>query len=492
MTFGCFKDREPIVTAGNPFSRFGRRLALLVLCLAFGGCAIQQQSRQANFDGAYLGGDYQQAAKLASGYGGNDTAKGESGSLLWSLQQATALQNAGDYADSIRQFDATEAWFKRFDLEADYQQWLNQVGAVLSNDAALDYRGTVYDAIMVNTYKALDFLALGNDDDARVELNRARDRQRRAGDFFAKEIQAEQSALYDKENSTENVDVGGAVQRAQQLVANQDNYLDAWRLYPDFINPFATWLDGLFLMTVGPAPGDLNQAADALKATAGMVPKNAVVRQDHDWAEQLASGTLSRSQLPDTVWVLFENGLGPVKRQVQVGLPIVIGDRHGYTAWAGFAYPKLVYRRKAAQALRVSLGAGDWQDTTVLSNMDAVVSTEFAKRLPGVVTRAVISSITKAVLEYQLSRKAGPLAGLLGFAYQVTTLGADTRIWSSLPKSIELAKLERNGANRLQLSWSGGPPTTVQLPASHFVLVWVRLPEAAAKPAITVIPLGSH
>ena len=56
----------------------------------------------------------------------------------------------------------------------------SEIGAAISNQANLPYRGRSYDKVMMNAYKALSYLALGEKDKARVELNSSLERQRDA------------------------------------------------------------------------------------------------------------------------------------------------------------------------------------------------------------------------------------------------------------------------------------------------------------------------
>ena len=56
----------------------------------------------------------------------------------------------------------------------------SEVGASLTNLSALPYRGRAYDKVLINAYKALNYMQLGEFDKARVELNRALQRQKDA------------------------------------------------------------------------------------------------------------------------------------------------------------------------------------------------------------------------------------------------------------------------------------------------------------------------
>lgn len=45
--------------------------------------------------------------------------------------------------------------------------------AVLIDDNALDYEGFYCERVMISAYKALNFMSLGDRDNARIKLNRA-------------------------------------------------------------------------------------------------------------------------------------------------------------------------------------------------------------------------------------------------------------------------------------------------------------------------------
>ena len=86
----------------------------------------------------------------------------------------------------------------------DYQnETIDSAAAIVTNDNIVPYVGEEYDGIMVNTYKALNFMALGKEDDARVEFNRAIERQRRAADKFAQDIKKLDKEI-EKEDSKDN------------------------------------------------------------------------------------------------------------------------------------------------------------------------------------------------------------------------------------------------------------------------------------------------
>ena len=332
---------------------------MLVTAALAGGCAWQTQSRLDRFNAAYRSADFVEAVELAGRYGGTDTQTGSSEDLLWTLQQASALQAAGDHVAAARLFDTTERFFKVYDAQGALSLWGSELLSVVTNDAVLDYQGTVYDAIMVNSYKALNFLAEGEPELARVELNRARDRQRRAAEYFAEELVEARHNLLRRNGASTLASartVQQALDRADVTLAGDNTRAGEWSVYPDFINPFPTYLEGLFLMTHAGSPdvpGDFGRAADALAQARAMVPDQPVAQEDWRWAEDLATGRRRIDQLPPTVWVLYENGLGPERSEQRIQLPIVLFNRNGPVFWSGIAYPLLKPRSLAQPALRV-------------------------------------------------------------------------------------------------------------------------------------------
>ena len=84
--------------------------------------------------------------------------------------------------------------------------------SVVVSDNIVPYLGEEYDGIMINTYKALNFMALGDNDLARVEFNRALDRQRRAKEKFAKEIAKIKDEM-DKEEGEKKSDLSVSVSK---------------------------------------------------------------------------------------------------------------------------------------------------------------------------------------------------------------------------------------------------------------------------------------
>ena len=266
-------------------------LAVFFLFLALmltSGCASMAQKKElSSFNVLYSSGQYIEAANIELEEKGDK--KSDTSKLLQSLQAAAALRYARQYPQSSSLFDECENIIKDHNEQLMSSEAGSAIGAVLVNDAVLDYRGSEYDGIMVNTYKALNFWQDGKRDMARIEFNRALDRQRRAKERFAAEIAGQKKEI-EKRQAKENkkakaknaprIDINKNVNNPEinKILKAKYSNLHEFKAYPDFINPFTTYLAGLFFMS----EGDYSKAATLLKETYGMVEENPVVAADFE------------------------------------------------------------------------------------------------------------------------------------------------------------------------------------------------------------------
>ncbi len=100
------------------------------------------------------------------------------------------------YEKSNMFFDAAEESYKNdVDLQNIANKGAKTVMATLVNDNMFDYKGSLYERIMVNSYKGLNYMSLGDYDNARVEFNRALLRQDKAKEYFAKQVEQNRAKL---------------------------------------------------------------------------------------------------------------------------------------------------------------------------------------------------------------------------------------------------------------------------------------------------------
>lgn len=401
--------------------------------------------------------------------------------LLSTLKAGNALLYAKDYDRSVKMLDEAEAIIKYHREAALTSSTGDYLAKIALNDAAVDYQGTNLDAVMANTYKAIDYMILGRGADARIELNRAVDRQRRAKEEYAELIAKQNEALEEQK-----ADDGGDG-FAQSLSSNEldsqlkQNYsnLEGFQAYPDFVNPFTTYLAGLYFMI----EGDYSKSSSLLKEAYGMSPQNSVIESDFAMVE----GALSGQPISENyVWVIYENGLGPVKTEFKINIPMYMVSSD--VLYTGIALPQLEMRSQATPYLSVLEGV-TMTNSEVIADMDRVFQTEFKYTYMDVVSRAVLSAFVKSYAQYLAKENGGSYGGYFQLAlgaFQALTTHADTRIWSSMPKDFQVVRVKMPENHQLQLQ-AGLHKMDVKLAdnAKHSV-VYVRIPTAQSMPSVSV------
>ncbi len=439
------------------------------------GCNPPKDHLQA-FNKYFEASDYHSSCAFAKSKI-KDRKKPEGEDLLWTLQLGAVDRILHNYQQSIECFDKAEHMLKFYDEQC---RMADGLATTAINENALPYRGEEYDGVMVNTYKALNFMAQGNMDLARVEFNRALDRQRRAKEKFSEEIQELKDEIDKKANSKPLFRTNVNNPQTHQLLAQKYPNLYAFEAYPDFVNPFATYLAGIYFDSVG----DHKKAIDLLKESHGMVRNNEYIAQDLQATEEILQGN---GRPCETVWVIFENGLGPVKKEFRLDIPLFIATSR--VRYVGIALPKLEFRNEAYPYLFVEAG-GQKYKTSIVASMDRVVQTEFKKDFDVVLQRAIVSATAKALAQYVFeddSSSAGTLVAVAIAVYSFATTTADVRIWTALPKDFQVARLQKPEDGRIVVTPPGAAPFDVELGDCQNALVYVRIPTREAMPVHEVI-----
>jgi hypothetical protein len=471
-----------------------KRFFLALLCVLFAalvcGCNSQRDKLE-TFNNHYAAGNYTDSSAFAEKQlKQRKTPKGND--LLWALQAGSVKRVQGDFAKSTEFFDQAEAALKYYDLNQ--SKFLDGFAATVVNDNAVAYLGQEYDGVMVNVYKGLNFISEGKRDLARVEFNRALDRQRRAKENFGKEI-ARLRKKIDKKTGGKN---GGTVKQSvdnpkvNEIIAEKYPDLSAFEVYPDFINPFATYLAGLFFNL----EGDYGKGVDLIKESCGMVPENEYIARDLAETELALS---DGNDIDGVCWVIFENGLGPVKDVWRVDLPLFIATDN--VKYFGIALPKLMFRDRAYSRLVVEAG-GEEYSTDIVADMDRVVQTEFKQQYPAIVTRAIMSATLKAVAQYAIEKQnddkvAKGLFSLLAAVYSFATTSADVRVWTALPKEFQVARFDIPEDGKIVIRGSGNAgagisgigqlPLEIELADCKNALIYVKIIRAGVAPVCDVM-----
>jgi len=371
--------------------------------------------------------------------------------IIWRLEQGAVLRANGQYEDSNKAFEAAQGKIDDYAQKAKVRL-SQETGALLSNQAELDYEGRAYDGIMLNTYRALNYLALGEPDKARPELIRAYQRQQDAVQDNQKRIEKVQDEAARNKDSA-------AIKRAQNdpglqsQIQNASTNLNDLKPYAAYVNPFTVYLDGLFFMTDAADNSDLERARKSFERVVDFAPDNHYVKQDLTMVDGLING----QPLAPTTFVIFETGCAPVRDQVRISIPIIVTK----VSYIGAAFPTLKPQGNYVPGLTVTADGKNF-GTSLVSDMDSVIGLDFKNEMPIVITKTIAATVVKGVAAYAANQAAGQQnewAGLLtqiGTAiYQAAVNIADERTWTTLPKQFQACHFPTPPDRRIELKTPG-------------------------------------
>ena len=442
-------------------------------------------------DALFNKGDFNKSAALA--YESKDKdAKIDDGNLLPTLKAGNAYLFAHDNNASTVMFNQAEDIIKYQREQILAASTVDYIEQLLLNDAALDYKADMADSIMVNTYKAISAMQENKVADARVEFNRAIDRERRAKEVYAKLIAKQEQAIEekkkDKEDEKEKKETSSLSYSSilSKTLDNSDtknkikshySNLDTFQAYPDFVNPFTTYMAGLFFAL----NKDYSKSVDLLKESHGMAKNNTVVASDFKMIDDALSGKPITKKY---VWVIFENGLAARKEEWKLNVPVFLFSSH--VQYVGLALPELKDGIQAYKNLDISTNKTKAVKTEIVADMDRVRLTEFKFGYNAMITRALFSTTLKTVAQYETSQHSGYLSLATGLLSAMTT-HADTRTWTTLPKDFQVARVNMPTNRIINIKYGNNEQNIKIDKTAKNAIVYVRIPTAIAKPSILVM-----
>lgn len=387
----------------------------------------------------------------------DEKIKDNNDTIFLAIKGGSQARNCLSYEKSNEFFDKAENQYKEdVDKDSAVKNILESSVSILVNNNANEYEGNTYEKVMVNIYKALNFASLNEPQNARVEFNRALDRQRRAKEYFKDEIIEKKEELY-----SIHQEKGPKENEAKDVVNKEYNsLLNDFKAYPDFINPFANYIAGIYFLL----EGDSIKARDLLKESIQMDPLNEQIKSDYELSQKYINS--SEKIKENYAWIVYENGKGMALNEIRIDIPLFIFTNN--VIYTGLALPKIVERSSSYDYLEVND-----KKTFEVCNMDSVIKTEFKKKFPKILSEAIANTISKTVTQKQLSDKS-PLGGFLGFLYQNLTNRADIRFWSDLPKNFQSIRVKLN-TNAIEIKNNQGKIIKeVLVPSGKNALIYVK------------------
>lgn len=445
------------------------------------GCASYDK-KASEMRNAWRSGNFAVAESIAAA---EIQEASETDRLVWELDKASILRGMQKTAEAELALENAARTLEAWDEQADVLI-SKEAGATLLNLTVLPYRGRGSDRILLQTYRALNFLEAGKTDAARVALNAAFRAQAEAVERNEKEILAAQEAA-----AKESVDIAG-LEKNSKIAAAIDRKqapLADVAPYADYVNPFTTWLHGIYFLRAGADGSDHERGRKSLERVAAMVPENAFVREDCDDAQSTRDDEA-------LTYVIFEYGVAPHIREKRLDLllPIPIGNGRSTIAPVSIALPELVREGAAWLPLMTANGV----PAQTLCDMSRVLKTDFENAYPAVLSRTLTTAFLKtaasvaaniAAQEYAQHDDSGAaslvmLGTLLaGTVFTYSSAEADVRAWQTLPENFSLVRLKTPDSRQISVE-VGGRSRDVKLLPGKINVVLVKTVGVATEPSI--------
>jgi hypothetical protein len=343
-------------------------------------------------------------------------------------------------------YEASNAFFeKAYQLGEDLQiNYFNEAASFLLNPNIVDYKGEDFELLLINYYKALNYLKMGEKEKALVECKRMDIKLSKLSSKYTSDNKFQRDAfihtlmgiIYDANGETNNAFVA---------------YRNALEIYQTDYQKF-------FQM---PVPQQLKE--DLLR----VAYENNFLEDLHRYEKEFnMKYTHDKAKKGDLVF-LWHNGLGPVKAETSINFTILRGQA-GVVNFSNedlnlnFSFPvddstyyksglsqleliRIVFPKYVERPTLYNQAEISWEGKTatldMVENVNAVAFKTLNQRMLLEVGKSLLRVAMKKASEYTLRKENQEAGALLGIVNAFTEQ-ADTRNWQSVPHSIYYTRMK--------------------------------------------------
>lgn len=393
---------------------------------------------------------------------------GERNAVLYFMDRGMTLHMAGRYAESNRLLEKAEQRIE--DLFT--TRVSSESAAFLTNDNLLPYEGEDFEKVMINLIKALNYIYMGDIENALVEARKVDHKLNLINDRYAGKQNAYKEDAFARYLAGILYEAGGYQEQNDAWIS----YRKSLYTFEDYTALYSTPIPGL-------AVQDVLRLSDALG--------------QNDILDEV------KKEFPDVKWqpdkplkdegelvFITYNGRAPEKEDHFLDIPLspeavaivletsqennqVKSTVRGIGAIQGeiirVALPRFVPQKSEVAYADVLLipqdgGAGIDKRTVLMEDITAIAVRNLNDRITRIAAKAVARVAVKRILavavQQKVEKRNGPMAGLLAEtianAAAFATEQADKRSWRTLPDEIQLARIAAPpGTYNLQIKYVG-------------------------------------
>ena len=427
-----------------------------VVCAVFlmTGCASYYQ-RNLAVQKAFVSGDFERALNELDK---NDDDANGNNRFLYLTENGTVLHMLERYDKSNEYFEEAHIFVEDF-----HQNRALQALSLISNPSVTQYGGEDFEKIFIHYYKALNYIALGELDNALVECRRINIRLNELNDKYGTRKNRYRTDAF-------AYMLMGIIFEASGEINNAFiSYRNAYETYRDVYEPiFDT-----------PAPDQLKKD---LMRTAAL---NGFTQELEQYEQEFGATYTPPADNNGELVFFWNNGLGPVKEDWGVTFTILKG-RGGIVTFqdsqGGMSFPFETGSdsiKKLGDLKFVKIAFPRYRERTpyfnhaVLKNGSATYSLEVAEDINGIANatlqdrmlREFATSLLRVAIKQaaeEATRKKNENLGAVLSLVNMISESSDTRGWQMLPHTISYTRIPlEEGKNELELVASGAGGETL-------------------------------
>ena len=402
-----------------------RLLWVLTLSAALTGCASMQSHDKLASDvqsAGRTGGIPAALAQLEASAKSED----DKTALLYNLERGELLRMDRRYEDSTNAFLLADIKVKEWEETAktNPSKLMGTVGAALISERLKNYEGQDYEKVWLTTRLAMNRVALGDFDNARVDIKRTHEREAIIAEFRSKETLAAE-----EEAKSKGAAAGGKELNGYPVETLNDPEVLA--LKNGYQNALSHYLAGFMYEVLG----ESGLAAPGYRKAIELKPETGVLEEGLRGLDNRTSFTWKRRQRMTDVLFVVEAGDAPARKPKAFTIPVPTG--RGMVT-ASISYPVI---EPSTDPLLTTLSAAG-TDLKLEKGVDVNVMARRALKdeMPGMVLRGVTRAIAKGVMQNELQKGGGLVGGLIGAVASAATEVADDRMWRMLPGRVYIAR----------------------------------------------------
>lgn len=402
-----------------------RYLAAFGVALALSGCATMNSHDE-------LTGQVQSAQKTGGipaalqALEASATTADQKSALLYNLERGELLRLNRNYKESTDAFLLADIKIKEWEDTATTHpdKLMSTLGAAMISERLKIYEGQDYEKVWLTTRLALNRVAAGDMENARVDIKRTHEREAVIAEFRSKETAA-------AEEEAKAKGVGSVGKEINGYPVETLNDPEVLALKNGYQNALSHYLAG-YLYEVLNEPG---LAAPGYRKAIELKPDTGVLEEGLRGLDDRTSFTHKRKQGMTDVLFVIEAGDAPARKPKAFTLPVPTG---GGIRTVSMSYPTIEPSHDALLS-KLSVAGRDFKLEKVV-DVNVMARRALKDDMPGMVFRGVTRAIGKGVVQDQLQKNAGMLGAVMGMVASAVTEQADDRLWRMLPGRVYIAR----------------------------------------------------